>query len=129
MNQREERVEGSIEMLARNSGQNDPANARSDHVIRLGERASAIHGDFVAARRQARRKLFGERLKTAVASGNTSRPDNSNFHLDRPALKPVPDDTLSQKYAGSYESVSQQQLSCRSEQVALPMRYSEIIDL
>jgi|HubBroStandDraft_6_1064221.scaffolds.fasta_scaffold165787_2 hypothetical protein len=81
MNQREERVEGSIEVFARNGGQNDASNSRSDHVIGRGERPAAVYCDFVAARRQARRKLFGERLKTAVARRNAARPENRYLHV------------------------------------------------
>jgi hypothetical protein len=82
VNQRKERVEGGIEMLARNRGQNDAANAGGDDVIRSRKRTATVHGDFMAARREASRKLFRERLKTAVTRRNASRPENGNLHLD-----------------------------------------------
>ena len=39
-------------------------------VLRRGEALAAVDGHLVAARRQARGKLFGKGLKTAVAGGN-----------------------------------------------------------
>ena len=78
-------------MLARDRGQNHPANAGSRLVLWSREGASAVDGDFVAARRQASRELIGERLESAVARGNAPRPENGNFHrlgdrLRQPAI-------------------------------------------
>jgi len=71
----------SIEVFARNRGQNDVTNAWSDNIVGSRKRPAAVDCDFVSASRKARRKLFGERFKTAVPRRNASRPDNGNLHL------------------------------------------------
>ena len=68
-------------MLPRNGGQNDAPNARSYIVVWSCKGTPAVHGDFMAAGRQASRKLFGERLKSAVARRNASRAQHGDFHF------------------------------------------------
>ena len=55
VNQRQEGMEGSVEVLPRNGGQNDARDAGRDDVVRRRERPAAVHSDFVAASRQTSR--------------------------------------------------------------------------
>src|SRR5438552_18815381 len=73
-------VKGSIQVLLRDRGQDNAANAGSRVVMRGREGAAAVDGDFVAAGSQASRKLFGERLESAVARGNVTRSENGDLH-------------------------------------------------
>src|SRR5207245_120587 len=80
VNQREKRMEGGVEVLPGNGGQNDTLNARSYIVVRSCKGAAAVYSDFVAPGRQASRKVFGERFKSAVARRNATRAQYGNFH-------------------------------------------------
>jgi hypothetical protein len=44
-------MEGGIEVLPRNGGQNDPADAGGYNVVRRRKRTAAVNGNFVPPRR------------------------------------------------------------------------------
>ena len=81
MDHRQQGMEGGIEVLPRNGGQNDPADAGGYNVVRRRKGTAAVHRNFVPPRREASGELLGKRLKTAIARGNTSGPQDSDFHL------------------------------------------------
>ena len=79
---RHESIDGSIEMLGGDAGQDDAAHARIDELLvsRPRERTPAVDADIVAALGQPRRKLLGKRLKAAIAVGNAARAQDGDFH-------------------------------------------------
>ena len=83
MQGRDERIDGGIEMLGGDAGQDDAAHARIDELLvsRAGERTPAVDADIVAALGQPRRKLLGKSLEAAIAVGDAARAQDGNLHL------------------------------------------------
>ncbi len=81
MNHRQQGMEGGVEVLPGNGGQNDPADAGGYNVVRRGKRPAAVHRNFVPPRRQASGELLGKRFKATIACGNTPGPQDSDFNL------------------------------------------------
>ena len=82
---RDESIDGGIQMLGRDAGQDDAAHARIDElfVSRAAERTPAIDADIVSVLGQPRRKLLGKRLKAAIAVGDAARAQDGNLHFCR----------------------------------------------
>src|SRR5690349_2761839 len=73
----EERMRESVEVLVTNRRQKAEKNPPVSAYVVL---FAAINADDVAAIRQARRKLLGEGLKTAIARRNPSCSEDSDAH-------------------------------------------------
>ena len=82
MHRRHEGIDGGIQMLGGDAGQNDAANAGINELLvsGAGERTPAVDADIVTALRQPRRKLLGKSLKAAIAVGNAARAQDGDFH-------------------------------------------------
>src|SRR5258708_36630328 len=83
MDDRQKTMKQRVEMHAGNAGQNHPANAAIENVVRRSKRFSAVNRYRVTALYQTFGKLVCERLKPAVASGNTASTNDCNVHQRR----------------------------------------------
>ncbi len=76
----EDPVHDGIEVLRRNGRKNTDPRAAPRRKVRLRVARAGVHRDLVSARSQARRKLLGERLESAVTGGDPAGAENADAH-------------------------------------------------